>query len=112
MPKIVPQRQFQISFANEMRSRLHQAGEHLVNELKERLDRPWPPSSVPGEYPARRTGVLQESVRYELDEIDLRIDLIAGAPYAQDLVEMKRKMSSDVLEEEQEAVALILTGKI
>lgn len=48
---------------NQTRSRLYSrmivAATAFRDEHRRRVDRPYPPASVPGEYPAKRTGKLQ-----------------------------------------------------
>ena len=111
MPRIVQSSQFKVAFAAEMRSRLQQAGDHLVNELQDRLSEPYPPSSIEGEYPHMRTGTLLSSVYADLDEADLSVTVKASAPYAEDLTIMRRKLTSDVLDEERDVIDLIMSGR-
>jgi hypothetical protein len=43
---------------------LEALGDRVVDEIKADLDTPWPPSSVSGEAPHRRTGTLQANVEH------------------------------------------------
>jgi hypothetical protein len=44
---------------------LNQVATKAVAELRKRLDTPYPPASVPGQYPRRRTGNLRTSVMWK-----------------------------------------------
>jgi hypothetical protein len=51
-----------------VRAAAERTGEHLVAEIQDRIDTPYPPASLPGEPPHRRTGNLHGSIRAVSDE--------------------------------------------
>lgn len=58
---------------------------HIVRKIKADLNTPYPPASVPGEAPHRRTGNLRASVDYWINRKTLEVDIGVNvdAPYWQ-----------------------------
>jgi hypothetical protein len=105
--------QFRFNLVNIIEARLEDAGDIIREELQFQLGRDWPPSSVPGEFPARRTGNLQRSVDIELDGDDTRMEVSVGPEieYAEDLRETGRLMAPEAFEMvRDEVISKILNG--
>lgn len=56
------------ALAHELTARLHEVGEVVSQEAKQLVSEPYPPESSPGEPPHKRSGLLQESITYHVDE--------------------------------------------
>lgn len=54
-------------FSQVMNNRLAMAGLLLRNEHRKNINRPYPPASTPGEFPARRTGNLRDGTLLEVE---------------------------------------------
>jgi hypothetical protein len=49
----------------EIEKRLGKCGEMLASQIRRNLSGPYPPASLPGEFPHLRTGKLRQSVHWE-----------------------------------------------
>lgn len=54
----------------------------IADEAVRLIDEEWPPASLPGEPPHRRTGELQDSIQPIPNAGQLEADVVASAPYA------------------------------
>lgn len=46
---------------------VEKASQMLVRDVRQALNREWPPASLPGEYPRKRTGNLRKEIEYWMD---------------------------------------------
>lgn len=60
-------------------NRMMMAGLWLRNEHRKNIDRPYPPASVEGEFPARRTGRLRDGILLEVEPA--RVIVADTTPY-------------------------------
>jgi hypothetical protein len=85
----------------------------LQDRLQDRLSRPYPPSSRPGEFPARRSGRLQRE-SYATSEVkgdSVVITVAQPTPYAERLSALGRLGTRAVVEETREQVLEIMLRK-
>lgn len=63
---------------------LHDAAQEIVDDIQSRLSVKWPPSSVPGESPHRRTGNLRGNIDYLITKegSTIVLTLASGAYYS------------------------------
>jgi hypothetical protein len=66
----------------EIANRLDDAGKVALRQLRKNLSTPFPPASMPGEFPHRRTGELQRRTRYTVNRSKLTLSLYADAKHA------------------------------
>lgn len=96
----------------QMQSRMETASRRITSEAKQRLTAKSGTPSSPGEYPAKQTGKLSESIRHSVkvnaDTIEAKIELTAD--YAEYLAPTRNLMGSVQGEIESE-ILNILKGK-
>lgn len=103
---------------NALAQRLIACAITLQSAETNELGTSYPPSSVPGQYPHRRTGNLQSSVMYEptavaevAKRLEIRVGYAAKAPYIVDLILSGRKALHDTLKRVRpQLVALFGSG--
>jgi hypothetical protein len=85
----------------------------LQAKARDKLGRPYPPASRPGQAPAKRSGRLQRETYAESKVVgdSVVITIASPTPYAQDLVESGRVWLRTVIEENREQVEEILLRK-
>lgn len=89
---------------------LTKLGDWIESELSQNLGKPFPPASKPGQYPRKRTGRLQKSIKKSRKGATLTIGVTA--PYARELTEKGRKLTADVvLDNPEKVMNLIAEGK-
>lgn len=78
--------------------RLESVGEILVDVVRDNIDTPAPPHSVPGEFPHKDTGLLYERVRSRHFRRELRTRIEARTPYAGHVEEIRPYLRRTVRE--------------
>lgn len=61
---------------------LELAGAAIAADVRNRIATQGPPRSAPGEAPHKDSGLLYLSVWWEVDEVNLRVYIVADTPYA------------------------------
>lgn len=102
--------EFYAKVEDAMADRLTEVGELVTDTLRDRLSVEYPPASLPGDYPAMRTGDLRDSVVYEVNAAEGWVEMGAEADYAEELVGpyFGRLMTSHVVEDLAESIAYLI----
>jgi hypothetical protein len=79
---------------DRVRVELDAIGREMVEDFRGRIGESYPPASVPGEYPHRRSGNLQQQTGHIMTEFPsrFRLTLYNAAEYALRLKIMGRRM--------------------
>jgi hypothetical protein len=105
------------TFPERVRKQAEQNGKEveafLEAKLKDRLSRPYPPASQPGEAPALRSGRLQRETYCKSEVIgdSVVITMASPTPYAGYLVNIHRLWITTVKEENRAQVEQMLLRK-
>lgn len=76
----------------------------IVQAVEENLSEPYPPSSESGEFPKRRTGRLQRSIRYRVELPTRTIRFESKAPYSGKLAEGGREFFMRTIREKKDQI--------
>lgn len=64
---------------------LVKAAQLLIRDVRQAINREFPPASSPGEYPAKRTGNLRKEIEYWEGELVVEVGATEDADYWSDL---------------------------
>lgn len=110
---------WQVRVKKALRSRAHEVGKSLVNEVRADISRPNPTGkdpSLPGEPPKRVTGFLQESIGYDVKDrpngISIFIGVQEGGPFYGRILEeeMDRPFVGPVVDRNRQRIVVMLRG--
>ena len=109
-------KEYEAMLRRALERRLEQAGSKLEDAIRQKIAQSFPPSSKPGDPPRSRSGRLIASVRSEVNERDLALQVGVAAPYAKYLEAGTRTMGKrpfvrDTLKEQVEAVNQQIVGE-
>lgn len=100
-------------FRDVMVNRCTQAGLVLRNTYRQLLNVPYPPASVPGEYPRRRTGKLRDGVLLEVHGVpgkDVFATVTSTVPYTMPLINRRRLHLMHAMQSCQMQIERIMRG--
>lgn len=108
------------NFTRQMRSvlqgRAQRAVNIVANDTRNRVSKPYPPASRPGEPPRRRRGILQRSIAgfVTVTKREITATVVARAPYAKRLDpgggRIKRRPFIGLPEDLQKMVRIMTRG--
>ena len=93
----------------QMRRRMYRAARAIAARARRNVSRQGPPHSIPGEFPHRVSGELQDSIHVETDARSLTFRIVADAPHAQ-FVEAERPFLRRTLREMRSELRAIILG--
>lgn len=102
---------WQMRFENRLVDNVRRAADFVADATRKNISTPGPPSSSPGEYPHIDRGDLAGSIRSEVDRDTLAGKVVAGAPHA-GAVEQIRPFLVRTLEENSDEIVRRLTEPV